>query len=69
MDSILNEGHFSASGLAEYRKKYEIKHAGVLAVRQLVTELGIDCDLEASGKYHCTALKSNEKKLKNFILH
>ena len=66
VDSILNEGHFSASGLAEYRKKYEIKHAGVLAVRQLVTELGIDCDLEASGKYHCTALKSNEKKLKNF---
>ncbi|MBC8258025.1 MAG: FAD-binding oxidoreductase [SAR324 cluster bacterium] len=66
VDSILNESHFSAAGLEEYRKKYEIKHAGVKAVQQMVAELGIDCDLEASGKFHCTATKSNEKKLLNF---
>ena len=28
VDSILNEGHFSASNLEKYLKKYDIKHAG-----------------------------------------
>ena len=27
VDSILNEGHFSASNLEKYLKKYDIKHA------------------------------------------
>ena len=66
MDSILNEGHFSASNLEEYRKKYDIKHAGVEAVKRLVAELDIDCDLEANGKMHATAVKDHEKKLLNF---
>jgi len=66
VDSILNEGHFSASNLEEYRKKYDIKHAGVEAVQRLVAELDIDCDLEANGKIHATAVKDHEKKLLNF---
>ena len=63
VDSILNEGHFSASDLEDYRKKYVIKHAGVEAVQRLVTELNIDCDLETKGKFHATADKTHEKKL------
>ena len=66
VDSTLNEGHYSAAGLELYRRKYEVKRAGVLAVQQLVTDLGINCDLEAKGKIHCTAVKSHEKKILNF---
>ena len=66
VDSTLNEGHYSAAGLEIYRIKYQIKCAGVLAVRRLVDDLGINCDLEAKGKIHCTAVKSHEKKILNF---
>ena len=66
VDSTLNEGHYSAAGLEIYRRKYQIKCAGVLAVRRLVDDLGINCDLEAKGKIHCTAVKSHEKKIINF---
>jgi len=66
VDSTLNEGHYSAAGLEIYRRKYQIKCAGVLAVRRLVDNLGINCDLEAKGKIHCTAVKSHEKKILNF---
>ena len=66
VDSTLNEGHYSAAGLEIYRRKYQIKCAGVLAVRRLVDDLGINCDLEAKGKIHCTAVKSHEKKILNF---
>ena len=66
VDSTLNEGHYSAAGLELYRRKYEIKRAGVLAVQQLVTDLGINCDFESNGKIHCTAVKSHEKKILNF---
>ena len=66
VDSTLNEGHYSAAGLEIYRIKYQIKCAGVSAVRRLVDDLGINCDLEAKGKIHCTAVKSHEKKILNF---
>ncbi|MEC8980543.1 MAG: FAD-dependent oxidoreductase, partial [SAR324 cluster bacterium] len=66
VDSTLNEGHYSAAGLEIYQRKYQIKRAGVLAVRRLVDDLGINCDLEAKGKIHCTAVKSHEKKILNF---
>ena len=66
VDSTLNEGHYSAAGLEIYRRKYQIKCAGVLAVRRLVDDLGINCDLEAKGKIHCTVVKSHEKKILNF---
>jgi glycine/D-amino acid oxidase-like deaminating enzyme len=66
VDSTLNEGHYSAAGLELYRRKYEVKRAGVLAVQRLVDDLGINCDLESKGKIHCTAVKSHEKKILNF---
>ena len=66
VDSTLNEGHYSAAGLELYRRKYEVKRAGVLAVQRLVDDLSINCDLEAKGKIHCTAVKSHEKKILNF---
>ena len=66
VDSTLNEGHYSATDIEKYRQKYEIKRAGVLAVQRLVNDLEINCDLEAKGKLHCTAVKSHEKKILNF---
>ncbi|MEC9460776.1 MAG: FAD-binding oxidoreductase [SAR324 cluster bacterium] len=66
VDSTLNEGHYSAAGLEISQRKYQIKRAGVLAVRRLVDDLGINCDLEAKGKIHCTAVKSHEKQILNF---
>ena len=46
MDSTLNEGHYSATRRELYRRKYEKKRAGVLAVQRLVTDLDINCDLD-----------------------
>ena len=66
VDSTLNEGHYSATDIEKYRQKYEIKRAGVLAVQRLVNDLEINCDLEAKGKLHCTAVKAHEKKILNF---
>ncbi len=66
VDSTLNDGHMSDTGLQQYREKYAFNKAGVDCVTQLVTEQQIDCDWEASGKFHATAVPAHEAKLQRF---
>ena len=66
VDSTLNDGHMSDTGLQQYRQKYALNKAGVDCVSQLVREHQIDCDWDASGKFHATAVPAHEAKLQRF---
>ncbi|MDB9752515.1 FAD-binding oxidoreductase [Oceanospirillaceae bacterium] len=66
VDSTLNDGHMSDTGLQQYREKYALNKAGVDCVEQLVNDHKIDCDWDASGKFHATAVPAHEAKLQRF---
>jgi len=66
VDSTLNDGHMSDTGLQQYREKYALNKAGVDCVSQIVNEHKIDCDWDASGKFHATAVPAHEAKLQRF---
>ena len=66
VDSTLNDGHMSDTGLQQYREKYSLNKAGVECVSQLVNDHKIDCDWDASGKFHATAVPGHEPKLQRF---
>ena len=54
------------TGLQQYREKYALNKAGVDCVEQLVNDHKIDCDWDASGKFHATAVPAHEAKLQRF---
>lgn len=66
VDSTLNDGHLSDTGLAAYLSKYELNKIGLESVRDLVVGHNIDCDWSDVGKIHATAVDQNEKKLLTF---
>jgi glycine/D-amino acid oxidase-like deaminating enzyme len=66
VDSTLNDGHMSDTGLQQYREKYRLNKAGVDCVRELVNHHQIDCDWDESGKFHATAVPAHEAKLQRF---
>jgi len=66
VDSTLNDGHMSDTGLQQYRDKYALNKAGVDCVSQLVEHHQIQCDWSASGKFHATAVPAHQAKLQRF---
>jgi glycine/D-amino acid oxidase-like deaminating enzyme len=66
VDSTLNDGHLSDSGLENYLAKYELNRLGVAAVDAFVRQHQVDCDWNACGKFHATAMADNEAKLESF---
>ena len=66
VDSTLNDGHMSENGLSHYKQKYHLNALGVKTVADFVERYNVDCDWNASGKYHATALEKNETKLRTF---
>ncbi len=66
VDSTLNDGHMSDTGLQQYRDKYALNKAGLDCVADLVTKHNIDCDWDACGKFHATAVPAHEAKLQRF---
>lgn len=66
VDSTLNDGHMSDTGLQQYRDKYNLNKAGVDCVSRLVDEHQIDCDWQAQGKFHATAVPAHQAKLQRF---
>jgi len=66
VDSTLNDGHLSDTGLSAYYDKYQLNKAGLEAARALVNEHNIDCDWSEIGKIHATAMQQNEAKLHSF---
>ncbi len=66
VDSTLNDGHLSDSGMENYLSKYRLNTLGVEAVRTFVESNQVDCDWNECGKFHATSLAQNEAKLKQF---
>ena len=66
VDSTLNDGHLSDTGLSAYYNKYQLNKAGLEAARTLVNEHNINCDWSEIGKIHATAMPQNEAKLQCF---
>jgi glycine/D-amino acid oxidase-like deaminating enzyme len=66
VDSTLNDGHLSDTGLSAYQQKYQLNRAGLEATKALVEEHKIQCDWSEIGKIHATATVKNEQKLQRF---
>ena len=66
VDSTLNDGHLSDTGLSAYQQKYQLNRAGLEATKALVEEHKIQCDWSEIGKIHATATIKNEQKLHRF---
>jgi len=66
VDSTLNDGHLSDTGLSAYYNKYQLNKAGLEAARTLVNDHAISCDWSETGKIHATSMAQNEAKLQCF---
>ena len=66
VDSTLNDGHMSDTGLKAYKDKYALNLNAIEVVRAMVAKYGIDCDWSECGKYHAASNVDNEAKLKRF---
>lgn len=65
VDSTLNDGHLSDTGLNAYKSKYELNQQAVTCVRTIVSKYNILCDWNECGKFYSTAtLKIKDKLLK-----
>lgn len=67
VDSTLNDGHLSDTGLKSYKQKYELNKKAVDYIKQLISKYDIDCDWNECGKYYASSTFENEAKLNNFI--
>lgn len=66
VDSTLNDGHLSNSGLTAYKAKYELNLKAIDCVREVTKKYNIDCQWNECGKYHATANFATETKLRHF---
>lgn len=67
VDSTLNDGHLSDTGLQSYKQKYELNKKAVDAVQQMVTKYNIQCDWNECGKYYASSTFENKEKLNDFM--
>lgn len=67
VDSTLNDGHLSDTGLNAYKQKYELNKKAADFLKQLVDRFEIQCDWNECGKYYSSSNFKNEEKLHNFM--
>ena len=66
VDSTLNDGHLSDTGLAAYQQKYALNNRAVSIVESLVNTHSMDVDWDASGKFHAAHGDKYLEKLQQF---
>ncbi len=66
VDSTLNDGHLSDSGLSAYKQKYELNKRGVDLVKQMVDDHSIECGWNECGKFYSSSTFNNREKLQTF---
>ncbi|PCI66281.1 MAG: amino acid oxidase [Gammaproteobacteria bacterium] len=66
VDSTLNDGHLSDTGLNAYKSKYELNQLAVQCVRDLIKKYEIQCDWNECGKFYATATLKIKDKLHKF---
>lgn len=67
VDSTLNDGHLSDTGVASYKQKYQLNKIAVDFTKQMIETYNIDCDWNDCGKYYASSTFDNEKKLNEFV--
>ncbi|MCJ8322381.1 MAG: FAD-binding oxidoreductase [Rhizobiales bacterium] len=67
VDSTLNDGHLSDTGLSQYKQKYELNLVAVNFVKSLIKKHNIECDWNECGKYYASSTSDNKAKLDNFM--
>lgn len=67
VDTTLNDGHLSDTGLLSYQQKYELSKKAADNLKQMINKYKINCDWNECGKFYATSMFENEKKLNNFI--
>jgi len=66
VDSTLNDGHLSDTGLTAYLSKYELNRQAVSCVKDLVKKYKINCEWNECGKFYATANPKTQDKLVKF---
>ncbi|MBL1242466.1 MAG: FAD-binding oxidoreductase [OCS116 cluster bacterium] len=67
VDTTLNDGHLSDTGLKSYQQKYELNKKAADNLKQMVDKYNIICDWNECGKFYASSTFDNELKLNNFI--
>ncbi len=68
VDSTLNDGHLSDSGLTAYKSKYNLNKKAIDTVQSFTEKYNIKCGWNECGKYHASANLKTKTKLRNFNL-
>jgi len=66
VDSTLNDGHLSDTGLNAYKSKYELNQLAVTCVKSIISQYNISCDWNECGKFYSTATLKIKDKLHKF---
>ncbi len=66
VDSTLNDGHLSDTGLQAYRSKYALARTALECVQQWVQRYQIECDWAECGKFHAAHQPHLASKLDQF---
>jgi len=66
VDTTLNDGHLSDTGLTAYKNKYELNRQAVKCVTELIQKYRIQCDWNECGKFYATADPASRNKLVKF---
>jgi|TARA_Y100000389_G_C17466942_1_gene526523 glycine/D-amino acid oxidase-like deaminating enzyme len=66
VDTTLNDGFTSNKDLEDYKKKTDIYHLGIKAVKKFIKEHQVDCDWNECGKYFASSKEEDKKILINF---
>ena len=66
VETTLNDGFTSNKELENYKKKSDIYHLGIDAVKNFVKEHQVDCDWNECGKYFASSKINDENILKKF---
>jgi len=66
VDSTLNDGHLSDTGLDAYKSKYVLNQSAVTCVKNFIEKYNIQCDWNECGKFYSTADLRLKNKLDKF---
>lgn len=67
VDTTLNDGHLSDTGMESYKQKYELNLIAVNFVKDLIKNYNINCNWNECGKYYASSTLNNKVKLENFV--
>ena len=68
VETTLNDGFTSNKELENYKKKSDIYHLGIDAIKNFVKKHQVDCDWNECGKYFASSKINDKNNFKNNFL-